>query len=27
HRAGWYNHYGRVWVLKTAPGAGNVFSG
>ncbi|MEH4837590.1 hypothetical protein, partial [Escherichia coli] len=20
-------HYGRVWVLKTAPGAGNVFSG
>ncbi|MCU7716736.1 hypothetical protein OEA27_18550, partial [Escherichia coli] len=26
-RAGWYNHYGRVWVLKTAPGAGNVFSG
>ena len=19
HRAGWYNHYGRVWVLKTAP--------
>ncbi|MDZ8948688.1 hypothetical protein SM920_01735, partial [Escherichia coli] len=22
-----YNHYGRVWVLKTAPGAGNVFSG
>ncbi|MGG7398802.1 hypothetical protein ACQ7CA_07205, partial [Escherichia coli] len=24
---GWYNHYGRVWVLKTAPGAGNVFSG
>ncbi|EQP71085.1 hypothetical protein, partial [Cronobacter sakazakii] len=25
--AGWYNHYGRVWVLKTAPGAGNVFSG
>ncbi|MDZ9901091.1 hypothetical protein SNA33_00440, partial [Escherichia coli] len=23
----WYNHYGRVWVLKTAPGAGNVFSG
>jgi 3D (Asp-Asp-Asp) domain-containing protein len=20
HRAGWYNHYGRVWVLKTAPG-------
>lgn len=23
HRAGWYNHYGRVWVLKTAPGAGN----
>ena len=27
HRAGWYNHYGRVWVLKPAPGAGNVFSG
>ncbi|VAS17206.1 membrane-bound lytic murein transglycosylase A [Klebsiella pneumoniae] len=27
HRAGWYNHYGRVWVLKNAPGAGNVFSG
>ncbi len=28
HRAGWYNHYGRVWVLKTAPGAGNsLFSG
>ncbi|WP_258029559.1 hypothetical protein, partial [Salmonella enterica] len=26
-RAGWYNHYGRVWVLKSAPGAGNVFSG
>ncbi|MEG7493252.1 hypothetical protein V6E43_17945, partial [Enterobacter hormaechei] len=26
-RAGWYNHYGRVWVLKTAPGTGNVFSG
>ncbi|MDU3895883.1 MAG: hypothetical protein E7G69_05025, partial [Enterobacter sp.] len=22
-----YNHYGRVWVLKTAPGTGNVFSG
>lgn len=22
HRAGWYNHYGRVWVLKNAPGAG-----
>ncbi|PLN15392.1 murein transglycosylase, partial [Klebsiella pneumoniae] len=22
-----YNHYGRVWVLKNAPGAGNVFSG
>ncbi|MDP1125371.1 hypothetical protein Q5O12_28010, partial [Klebsiella pneumoniae] len=21
------NHYGRVWVLKNAPGAGNVFSG
>ena len=21
HRAGWYNHYGRVWVLKT-PGRG-----
>lgn len=20
-RAGWYNHYGRVWVLKTARGA------
>ena len=18
HRAGWYNHYGRVWVLKNA---------
>ncbi len=27
HRAGWYNHYGRVWVLKTAPGTGTVFSG
>ena len=27
HRAGWYNHYGRVWVLKTAPGTGNVFNG
>jgi len=30
HRAGWYNHYGRVWVLKNAPGTGsggNVFSG
>lgn len=27
HRAGWYNHYGRVWVLKSAPGAGSVFSG
>lgn len=27
HRAGWYNHYGRVWVLKAAPGTGNVFSG
>lgn len=29
HRAGWYNHYGRVWVLRGAPGAGNgnVFSG
>lgn len=30
HRAGWYNHYGRVWILKNAPGAGltgNVFSG
>ncbi|MBV4412678.1 murein transglycosylase A [Enterobacteriaceae bacterium YMB-R22] len=23
HRAGWYNHYGRVWVLKAAPGAAN----
>jgi len=22
HMAGWYNHYGRVWVLKVAPGAG-----
>lgn len=22
HRAGWYNHYGRVWVLKSAPGTG-----
>ncbi|WP_380183954.1 murein transglycosylase A [Kalamiella sp. sgz302252] len=22
HMAGWYNHYGRVWVLKAAPGAG-----
>ncbi|KQN64707.1 murein transglycosylase A [Erwinia sp. E602] len=22
HMAGWFNHYGRVWVLKTAPGAG-----
>ncbi|XPE45453.1 3D domain-containing protein [Shigella flexneri] len=19
HRAGWYNHYGRVWVCKAAP--------
>ena len=30
HRAGWYNHYGRVWVLKNAPGTGvggNVFRG
>lgn len=28
HRAGWYNHYGRVWVLRNAPGTGNnVFSG
>lgn len=29
HRAGWYNHYGRVWVLKAAPGtgaAGTLFS-
>ncbi|CCG86155.1 murein transglycosylase A [Erwinia piriflorinigrans] len=27
HMAGWFNHYGRVWVLKTAPGAGMpVFS-
>ncbi|WP_428943931.1 murein transglycosylase A [Pantoea sp. FN060301] len=22
HMAGWFNHYGRVWVLKTAPGTG-----
>lgn len=22
HMAGWFNHYGRVWVLKSAPGAG-----
>ena len=22
HLAGFYNHYGRVWVLKSAPGAG-----
>lgn len=22
HMAGWFNHYGRVWVLKNAPGAG-----
>lgn len=22
HTAGFYNHYGRVWVLKSAPGAG-----
>jgi len=22
HMAGWYNHYGRVWVLKAAPGTG-----
>lgn len=22
HMAGWFNHYGRVWVLKAAPGAG-----
>ncbi|RJT27454.1 murein transglycosylase A [Buttiauxella izardii] len=28
HRAGWYNHYGRVWVLKNAPGTTNtVFNG
>jgi membrane-bound lytic murein transglycosylase A len=28
HRAGWYNHYGRVWVLKSAPGAGHtLFNG
>ncbi len=27
HMAGWFNHYGRVWVLKTAPGVGApVFS-
>lgn len=27
HMAGWFNHYGRVWVLKTAPGAGTpIFS-
>ncbi|MBK4726870.1 murein transglycosylase A [Pantoea agglomerans] len=27
HMAGWFNHYGRVWVLKNAPGAGApVFS-
>ncbi|MCL9667386.1 murein transglycosylase A [Rosenbergiella epipactidis] len=25
HLAGFYNHYGRVWILKSAPGAG-VFS-
>ena len=22
HLAGFYNHYGRVWVIKAAPGAG-----
>jgi len=22
HMAGWFNHYGRVWVLKAAPGTG-----
>ncbi|WP_034946767.1 murein transglycosylase A [Erwinia oleae] len=22
HMAGWFNHYGRVWVLNAAPGAG-----
>ncbi len=22
HLAGWYNHYGRVWVLRAAPGTG-----
>jgi len=23
HMAGWFNHYGRVWVLKAAPGVGS----
>ena len=27
HRAGWYNHYGRVWVLKPAANSDNVFNG
>ncbi|PIJ49042.1 murein transglycosylase A [Erwinia sp. OLTSP20] len=22
HLAGWYNHYGRVWLLRAAPGSG-----
>lgn len=22
HLAGWYNHYGRVWLLRAAPGTG-----
>ncbi|MCX8956867.1 murein transglycosylase A [Erwinia psidii] len=27
HMAGWFNHYGRVWVLKAAPGSGSpIFS-
>lgn len=25
-RAGWYNHYGRVWVLKPAAASRNIFS-
>ncbi|CUU25076.1 murein transglycosylase A [Duffyella gerundensis] len=24
HMAGFYNHYGRVWVLRSAPGAGQL---
>ncbi|WP_053115807.1 murein transglycosylase A [Winslowiella iniecta] len=28
HMAGFFNHYGRVWVLRAAPGAGtSLFSG
>ena len=26
HAAGFYNHYGRVWVLKTPQSGGPLFS-